>query len=206
MLKIADRVLSRFIKGREMEFRAKDIERILGIKKPRYEYIAGRIYIRPEVIEVEGTGRSHIYSFKNLLEFAFAHTANDLGLTPNRVKIMLAFLSRNPDLKDAGLFDPEKKISAALHYAVKEGRGFFRLSGTSLSEQAKCGFYADMGFEKMDEFLKYINNREYNIKIPMSEIEEIESLVFSQDLSDVDGYLTVNLGAIKGRIVKKISR
>ena len=56
-----------------MKFQAKDIQRIVQIPKHRYEYIASKIGIKPDVDEVEGQGHIHRYSFKNLLQFAFIH-------------------------------------------------------------------------------------------------------------------------------------
>ena len=73
-------------------FKAKDIQEIVGITKSRYDYLVMRIGITPGVEQAEGTGRSNIYSYKNLLQFAFAHTANNLGLPPKSTRVMLVFL------------------------------------------------------------------------------------------------------------------
>ena len=73
---------------------AKDIQKLVGISKSRYEYLATKIGISPDVKEAEGTGRSHLYSTRNLLQFAFVHHANDLGLTPMASKAMLKALDK----------------------------------------------------------------------------------------------------------------
>jgi len=72
-----------------MQFKAKDILRILNIKYRRYDYLMMKIGIQPEV-ENPGTGHSHLYSFKNLLQFAFAHYALESGMRPRDVKAVLA--------------------------------------------------------------------------------------------------------------------
>jgi len=74
-----------------------------------YDYIASKIGIKPEIDEVEKTGKHHLYSFKNLLQFAFVHKANNLGLTRKAAKEMLGFLSDNIELKEAGLLRSRKK-------------------------------------------------------------------------------------------------
>ena len=72
--------------------RAKDIQIILNIKKIRYEYLASKTGIKPDIQEVEGTGRAHLYSFKNLFQFAIAHHANKLGLTLREAKKLFEYL------------------------------------------------------------------------------------------------------------------
>jgi hypothetical protein len=109
-----------------------------------YDYIASKIGIKPEIDEVEKTGRHHLYSFKNLLEFAFVHKANNLGVTQKAAKEMLGFLSDNIELKEAGLFDPEKRIKALLHYADSNDGKIFKLFGPSISEQDKKGSYISL--------------------------------------------------------------
>jgi hypothetical protein len=70
-------------------FEAKGIQSIVGISKSRYEYLAIKIGISPDVQEVEGTGRSHVYSIKNLMQFAFAHFALCYGLSRKQIKKIL---------------------------------------------------------------------------------------------------------------------
>ena len=77
----------------DIKFKAKDVQKILGIPKHRYEYIGSKIGIKPSFLEVEGRGRSHLYSFQNVLEFAFAHYCNKLGMGPTVVRKMLGFIN-----------------------------------------------------------------------------------------------------------------
>jgi hypothetical protein len=61
-------------------FQPTDIQKIVAISKRQYEYIVGSIGIIPDVQEIEKTGTSYHYSFKNLLEFAVSHQATNLGM------------------------------------------------------------------------------------------------------------------------------
>jgi hypothetical protein len=67
-------------------FQAKDIQEILGFHRQRYEYLATRIGITPGVEVVEGKGRAHLYSFKNALQFALAHSMGMMGLQPFEIR------------------------------------------------------------------------------------------------------------------------
>jgi hypothetical protein len=186
-------------------FQAKDIQRLIDIPKHRYEYIASKIGIKPEVEEVEKTGHVHLYSFKNLLEFAFVHTANNLGLGPKAVKELLGFLSNNIDLHEAGLFNPKKTTKASVHYADSKDGKLFKLSGPDISEQGKKGGYLGKGFDKVKEAQKRMSNGEGEIHIPglIKAYENLTALSFLK-LDDFDGYITINLGIIKDRILKNI--
>ena len=187
------------------QFQAKDIQGLIEIPKHRYEYIASKIGIKPEIEEVEKTGHTHLYSFKNLLEFAIVNTANNLGIGPRAVKEMLNFLSKNIDLKDAELFNPEKKIKASLHYADYKDGKFFKLSGSSISEQGKKGGYMGKGFDKVREVIKRMSNNEGDIDVPgFGEEHKNLTELLAMNLEDLDGFITINLGVIKSNILKKI--
>jgi hypothetical protein len=71
------------------EFQSKDIQKMNGVQKQRVEYLSLRVPIRPEVAEVEGTGRAHIYSFKNAIQFAIAQEASNLGLYLAEIRSLL---------------------------------------------------------------------------------------------------------------------
>ncbi|RJR40787.1 MAG: hypothetical protein C4576_19680 [Desulfobacteraceae bacterium] len=142
-----------------------------------------------------------MYSFKNLLEFAFAHKANNLGLSLMSTRNMLAFLERRPELINTGLFDPEKKVSIKLHYADIGGKQFFKLSGDSLDAQTKRTFYPTVGFERLIGVSTETLNRDP--KGLQREIHETLS-VSKISLDDLDGHVTVNLGSIKDRVLQAI--
>jgi hypothetical protein len=149
-------------------FQAKDIQKIVDIPKHRYEYISSKIGIKPEYLEVEGTGRSHLYSFKNVLEFAFVHHANKLGLTPKAVNEMMRFISNNILLKSTGIFNPGNKTDVSIHYSEENNRKIFRISGATFD----CKVY--------------------------------DGLTDLETLKNIPGYITINLGLIKDRILKQL--
>ena len=187
-------------------FQAKDIQKLVDIKKHRYDYIASKIGIKPEINEVEKTGYHHRYSFKNLLEFAFVHKANNLGITRKAAKEMLEFLSNNIELKEAGLFDPEKRIKALLHYADSNDGKLFKLFGPAISAQDKKGFFLGEGFDAINKFLKKSINKENKkglLRVTEA-MKNLTSLPTFSDLADFDGYITINLGAIKDRVLEQL--
>ena len=110
------------------QFQARDIQNILGIPKHRYEYIASKIGIEPDVEEVEGRGHTHIYSFKNLLQFAIVNQANKLGLNPKSSRKLIIFLNEFEKSKKLGVFDPDENTFLKLHYIDWGGVGFFAIS------------------------------------------------------------------------------
>ena len=187
-------------------FQAKDIQKLIDIPKHRYEYLASKIGIKPEVEEVEKTGHVHLYSFKNLLEFGFVHTANNLGLGPKAVKEMLGFLSNNIDLHEAGLFNPKKTTKASLHYADTKDGKFFKLAGQDISEQGKKGGYLGEGFDKFREMQKRMSEKkqgDIHISGLTEALKTLTALTVAK-LDELDGYITINLGIIKDRILKNI--
>ena len=98
----------------ERHFQAKRIQEILDIPKHRYEYISSKIGIHPEISQVEGRGRAHLYSEKNLLQYAYVHFANRLGLPPAACKSLLK------------LFDEIISIGAFNFYTLNQTKAFYR--------------------------------------------------------------------------------
>ena len=102
----------------DSQFQAKDIQRILGIPKSRYEYLANKLGITPEVEEVMGTGYTHLYSFENLMFFAMGHRLNKLGLGPKSVRRVLGSLHSGPyRFKCFEPFEPSNFEDWKLHLA-----------------------------------------------------------------------------------------
>jgi hypothetical protein len=134
------------------------------------------------------------------------HKANNLGITRKAAKEMLGFLSNNIELKKAGLFDPEKRIKALLHYADSNDGKIFKLFGPSVSAQDKKGFFLGEGFDTINKFLKRSENKENDISISgaIEAVKNLTSISTFADLADFDGYITINLGAIKDRILEQL--
>jgi len=93
-------------------YQAKDIQGILRIPKVRYAYLSREIGIRPDVEEVVGTGKVHLYSYKNLLQFFIAEECNRIGLSMKATKFLMESLVNYDHKHRLNLFYPyiEKKI------------------------------------------------------------------------------------------------
>jgi len=186
----------------ELEFQAKDIQRIIGIKKYRYEYLASKIGIKPEIEEVEKTGHTHLYSFKNLFEFGIVNVANNLGVGPKASREILNFLSHNPDLEHAGLFDPKKKIEVSIHYADTTDGKFSKLSGASLSKQGRKGGWIGEGFDVIRK--AGAERKAGGVSPELMKAYANIALLATTELDELPGHITVNLGVIKNNILSKL--
>jgi hypothetical protein len=100
-------------------YQAKTIQSILGIPKHRYEYIVSKIGIKPEVEEVEGQGRTHLYSFRNLLQISICHHASRMGLTPGAIRDFLGWLDKS------SIYSEKTDRSALVAYFVFKDNGRF---------------------------------------------------------------------------------
>jgi hypothetical protein len=76
-------------KAMRTKFKSGDIQRLLGVQKQRVEYLSLKIPIPPEVEQVGGTGRAHLYSFRNALQFAIAQEVSNLGLYLTEIRSIL---------------------------------------------------------------------------------------------------------------------
>lgn len=102
-------------------FQAKDFMEMLRIKRQRYEYLATKIGISPEVEQVEGKGRAHRYSFRNALQFAFAHHMNLMGLTPGVVRWTLEHFDKVDRELNVGIYDPDVELHYTLEVVSRGG-------------------------------------------------------------------------------------
>jgi hypothetical protein len=76
-------------------FQSKYIQEMLDIKKERVAYLGMKVPIKPEIRQVEGTGRAHKYSYKNLLHFAIVEWLTETGMVMRDIKYLLSVLD-NP--------------------------------------------------------------------------------------------------------------
>ncbi len=114
-------------------FQSGDIQRLLGVQKQRVEYLSLKIPIRPEVEQVSGTGKAHLYSFRNALQFAIAQEVSDLGLYLTEIRSILEMVQKLSD-DDTGKgirldltaakLGPQKFVKAVIS-GTTELRGFF---------------------------------------------------------------------------------
>ena len=186
-----------------MEFQAKDIQRLLKVPKHRYEYIASKIRIIPEILEVEGQGRTHLYSFKNLLQFAIANRANDTGLTPKAIQRMFDFFDKAGEKPINEIFNPGEVTDCVLFFIAYRQYLFFALGN-----------------------LKYDKNRKYNLQFLHGQIhteyldedqlpkgpgvgnwvdDTFEFSPLDVVLRNAESYIAVNVGSIKRLIVNEIN-
>ena len=86
-------MLKNEVESMKQGFQSKDIQKILGIPKQRVEYLALKTPIKPELEKVEGTGRAHIYSFKNAVQFAIAQSMSEVGLGMAEIRKVLERLN-----------------------------------------------------------------------------------------------------------------
>ena len=193
-----------------MEFQAKDIQRYVQIPKYRYDYLSTKLAIKPEIDEVEGTGHTHLYSFKNLMQFAYAHHANILGLSPKAIVEMLSLLDeleerdKENNKFEAEVYEPHKYISLTLyrlnyfeHNYYMFGTDEDRLSG----DIDVLNNYYETVVSEIDKLfqigstLPSVSQKLYD-PIPTKFLKEI--------LSSADGYIAINLGRIKEDIAIRI--
>ena len=167
-----------------MEFQARDIQRIVEIPKHRYEYIALKIGIKPDVEEVEGQGNVHKYSFKNLLQFAFVHHASGLGLTPKASKELLSHLDKidQSPKRELSIYNPDVLGDISIHYVSDKDSKYFCCTSFTLGEQERRMIFS----EHSD-----------NISIPYQK---------ATSLYETMGFVTINLKSLKKNILEKIGK
>ena len=164
-----------------MEFHAKHIQKIVGIPKYRYEYLANKMNINPDVAEGEGQGKVHKYSFRNLLQFAFVHNASGLGLTPKASREFLSHLDKidQDPKRELSIFDPDVLADISVHYVIDKNSKYF---STSFA----------LGDEKNRMILSE-SGEDYDIPF-----QEATYLYYTL------GFVTINLGNLKKRILGKV--
>ncbi|MBU4186116.1 MAG: hypothetical protein KKI12_02930 [Proteobacteria bacterium] len=165
-----------------VRFQAKDIQRIVQIPKHRYEYIASKIGIKPDVEEVEGQGHVHIYSFKNLLQFAFAHHAGILGLTPKASRGLLSYLDEVDNAPvNFGIYDSDMFEDISIHYVIDIQSKNFCATYTAGSQEGR------IILEKTDR----------GFLIPGQKASFLYETV---------GFITINVRSLKKKIVANIDQ
>jgi hypothetical protein len=228
----------------DSQFQAKDIQRIVGISKSRYEYLASKLNIAPEVEEVMGTGYTHLYSFENLMFFAMGHRLNKLGLGPKSVRRVLGRLHSSPyRFKFFEPFVPSNFVDWKLHLAKLNKAEYimvdsaillpWRDSGPNRNPLGTLGRKLDKRETALEKLITPENQREYLSKLfktvygeeqgaslwewylPIFNVfgpsaERVNAFVVdckeSKEafLNQCDGYVTLNVGKIKHRILAEI--
>lgn len=193
------------------KFQAKDIQRLLRIPKHRYEYLASKIGIRPEIDEVEGTGRTNLYSFKNVCQFGFVHHANLQGMSPKACREMLQVLDRIDPIYQ--LYDQGVHFQHfVLQFITVRDKQFFAIDHVAPLEPIKQGdqtilpevfvLYTRQGEQmrtnepgSLVSFSTWETAYEHNgQRYSQAQVARNMILVISQ------AYLTVNLATIKADV------
>ena len=175
-------------------FQAKDIQKIVNIPKHRYEYLGSKIGIKPDVTEVEGQGHAHLYSLKNLLQFAFVHKANSLGLTPNAARRMLIFLDWLERTQKFGIYDLNKQVRISLHY-IHMAFEFFAASVLENTGSSSRFFLDGQWIEQMKLVFSQAGEEFSSLTELLDRIQKIGGI--EQLLFDAFGYVTINVGHVK---------
>jgi hypothetical protein len=102
----------------QKEFVSGDLQKLYTATKERITHLGRAVgLIEPEIERVEGTGRSHRYSFRNAMQFGVAHYLSKSGLVPAEIRRALQTLDaadrgESPEgltvrgLQPGQLFDP----------------------------------------------------------------------------------------------------
>jgi hypothetical protein len=97
-------------------FQSKFIREMLFLTKERVAYLGMKVPITPEIKQVEGTGRAHEYSYRNLLQFAIVEWLTEVGLSMRDVKYLLSVLENASEIGEMAT------PVAVSHYIPKECR------------------------------------------------------------------------------------
>jgi len=182
-------------------FQSKDIQKMLHIPKQRVEYLSLKVPIRPDVAEVEGTGRAHLYSFKNALEFAIAQEASNLGFYITEVRSLLNNLdswARSELSNDFDLFAQLKSsyefiyplLETDRHKAVEAMRGYFSTAST-------VNLYALLSKQRLDKIGEEVDTSAYSHAwLPVTDGQILMPFV-----QGTYGTIILNLAAIKQRVI-----
>jgi hypothetical protein len=156
--------------------------------------------ISPEVEEVEGVGRSHVYSLKNLLEFAYAHTASEIGLTPNVVRKFLSLLHFLDKTYSAGIF-ARGELVLSVSYVVAEANRFFYVTGEGQELGLTQGYFPVAGFP-LDILKSLRAGKKIGPEAGMKAIAQINGAMAKPD--DATALVRINLGAVKKAALRNI--
>lgn len=177
-------------------FQAKSIQKILGIPKYRYDYILMKIRIEPDIEKVRGTGRTNLFSFSKLLEFAIASTAIDIGMSPDIIRYSLESIRQDDKYSGWKLFIPDVEIKPLSYHVVSNFGSLHYCYSGNVHKQATYPtiFKAPDGID-----FKQIRVPDLNIKM-LTEVMKFGQELINKGTEKAFGYLTLNLSEIKKHI------
>ncbi len=176
-------------------FQSKEIQEILSMPKFRYDYIMMRIGVQPGVEKAVGRGKTNLFSFSNLLEFAVANTAMNLCMLPDVIKKSLQHIWQvDGDLRFFS--DKADGKSFSYHIAYSMNVIFYCFSGDVPNYLKPVTIFRIADSQdtpnKMDMVESILG--QINIQNINSDFNYQESL----------GYLTLNLSKIKENVISKV--
>ena len=201
----------------ESGFQPTDIQKIVAISKRQYDYIVGSIGIIPDVQEIEKTGTKYLFSFKNLLEFAIAQHATNLGMKPKIVSRLLDFLDAIEEPEPV-IYDVRTRTDIKIYYINYGGARYFQIyqlifpidNAAEIVEALGIPKYLAGGRLKADLlFREQLRPVEKNTPPKLdrlsADIENFRQLNLSYPdktklLDASDGYVVINLGRVKRKI------
>jgi hypothetical protein len=203
--------------GMKSEFVPTDIQKIVAISKRQYEYIVGSIGIIPDVQKIEKTGTSYLFSFKNLLEFAVAQQASNLGMKPKTISRLLDFLDALEEPEPV-IYDVRTRTDIKIYCINYGGARYFQIyqlifpidNSAEIVEALDIPKYLVSGRLKADHFVREqlrLVEKSTPPKLDRlsADIENFRQLNLAYPdkaklLDAADGYVVINLGRIKRKI------
>lgn len=175
------------------EYQAKTIQKILGMPKHRYDYILMKIGVEPDLDKASGRGKTNLFSFSKLLEFAIANTAMNTGMVPEIIKESLGRIRRIDSVEDLHFFDPDVSTGRLKYYVGVEQEGKFSwFSGEISVKRQRPRFISVLEGGEIDKAEK---DGSYN---------NLASVVFGENFADAEGVVTLNLARIKNNVISKL--
>lgn len=172
-------------------YQAKTIQKILGLPKHRYDYMQMKIGIVPDVEKALGRGKTSLFSFSKLIEFAIANVAMTSGMSPEIIGSSLKRIRRINDNESLHLFDPEAKIEELkYHVAWDHGVTFFCFSGQVP--------------EKIKRPLFLLHTDEDHSR--NAERDDVHEKLLSGNfkIDDMAAHFTINLAKIRKSVIAKL--
>ena len=174
-------------------YQAKTIQQILGMPKHRYDYMLMKIGIEPDLDKASGRGKTNLFSFSKLLEFAIANTAMNIGMLPEMIRMSLARIRRIDREESLQFFDPEVQIiSLSYHTAWHLGAAFFFFTGNIRKERQR------------PRILVFADESENEDEVRGGDYDKLLSDMSTDVMSDIMGYSTLNLARIKKFVITKM--
>jgi hypothetical protein len=180
-------------------YQAKDIQKCIKIPKHRYSYLATKIGIEPEIEPVDGTGHVNIYSIRNLLQFAYADYASNLGLSPKTVKSMLIFLDGIKEQKNVDIYDCRHPNANFILHFVSYGERTIYKDARPLGEETKY-FVCIGNLTRKKRIVSYFICKGEREGTFVDGRKRFGSL--NDQLLYANYYVTFNLSVIRKRILK----